>query len=408
MLEVADIFRDHGPAWCDTNRGHVSLDQMKVMTAIERCRTAALGGHVARCENTACGFTSVGYNSCRNRHCPKCQGAAARDWMAAREAELLPVPYFHVVYTLPAQLRDIAYQNKRVVYDLLMKASADTTLAIAADPRHLGAKIGITAVLHTWGSAMTHHPHVHMIVPGGGLSHDGERWIASHRNARDKNFFVHVNVLRRLFRGKFLALLGEAHAEGRLQFFNTHTALADKRLFKRFLAPLHRIDWIVYCKDPFGGPEQVLRYLSRYTHRVAISNRRLVAANDGGVSFRWKDYRIESTERWKTMTLTAGEFIRRFLIHVLPKGFHRIRHYGLFANGNRVANLAKARELLAVPVPQAEHEAAVAPELDQSKILAKPCPCCGGRMHVIETFEAGMMPRNRPSTAPVVIWIDTS
>jgi len=345
-LEVADIFRDHGPAWRSANAGHVSLEQLKVMSAIERCRTAALGGHVARCENDRCARTVIGYNSCRNRHCPKCQGATARKWLAERQAELLPVGYFHVVYTLPSQLRDIAYQNKRVIYDLLMKAAAETTLTIAADPKRLGAKIGITAVLHTWGSAMTHHPHVHMIVPGGGLSDDGARWISS-----NSNFLVHVNVLARLFRGKFLAMLIDAHAGGRLKFFNTHASLADKRIFKRFLAPLRRIKWVVYCKEPFAGPEQVLRYLSRYTHRVAISNRRLVAADDGGVSFRWKDYRIEGHGRWKTMTLTPHEFIRRFLMHVLPKGLHRIRHYGLFANGNRAANIAKARELLGAAPP---------------------------------------------------------
>ena len=342
-LEVADIFRDHGAAWREANRGHVSLGQLKVMSAIERCRTAALGGHVARCESEACGHTLISYNSCRNRHCPKCQGAAARKWLAAREAELLPVGYFHVVYTLPARLRDVAYQNKRVIYDLLMKAAAETTLTIAADPKRLGARIGITAVLHTWGSAMTHHPHVHMIVPGGGLSDDGSRWISS-----PSNFLVHVNVLARLFRGKLLAMLTQAHVEGRLKFFNTHAQLADKRAFKRFLAPLRRIKWVVYCKDPFAGPQQVLRYLSRYTHRVAISNRRLVAADDGGVAFRWKDYRIDGPGRWKTMTLEVDEFIRRFLMHVLPKGFHRIRHYGLFANGNRAESIAKARELLAV------------------------------------------------------------
>src|ERR1700693_5977459 len=281
-LEVADILRDHGPAWRQANAGHVSLGQLKVMTAIERCRTAALGGHVARCENDACGHTVIAYNSCRNRHCPKCQGAAAREWLAAREAEVLPVGYFHVVYTLPAELRDVAYQNKRVIYDLLMKASAQTTLTIADDPKRLGARIGITAVLHTWGSALTHHPHVHMIVPGGGLSDDGSRWISSR-----SNFLVYVNVLARLFRGKFLTMLTKAHVEGRLKFFNTHARLAAKRAFKRFLAPLRKIEWVVYCKDPFAGPEQVLRYLSRYTHRVAISNRRLVSADDNSVAFRW-------------------------------------------------------------------------------------------------------------------------
>jgi hypothetical protein len=403
-LEVADIFRDHGPAWRDANRGHVSLDQMKVMTAIERCRTAALGGHVARCENDACGHTVIAYNSCRNRHCPKCQGAAAREWLAAREAEVLPVGYFHVVYTLPAELRDVAYQNKRVIYDLLMKAAAETTLTIAADPKRLGARIGITAVLHTWGSALTHHPHVHMIVPGGGLSDDDSRWISSR-----SNFLVHVKVLARLFRGRLLAMLAKAHAEERLKFFNTHAGLADNRAFKRFLAPLRHIKWVVNCKDPFAGPQQVLRYLSRYTHRVAISNRRLLTADDGGVSSRWKDYRIEGPGRWKTMTLTAHEFIRRFLIHVLPKGFHRIRHYGLFANGNRAVNFARARELLgAAPrVVEPEEETAAAPR-DQPRVLPSPCPRCGGRMIVIEVFARGCEPRYRPTPPPMPIRIDTS
>jgi len=399
-LEVADILRDHGAAWREANRGHVSLGQLKVMSAIERCRTAALGGHVARCENEACGHTLISYNSCRNRHCPKCQGAAAREWLAEREAELLPVPYFHVVYTLPARLRDVAYQNKRVIYDLLMKAAAETTLTIAADPKRLGARIGITAVLHTWGSAMTHHPHVHMIVPGGGLSDDGSRWISS-----PSNFLVHVNVLARLFRGKLLAMLSQAHVEGRLKFFNTHAQLADKSAFKRFLAPLRRIRWVVYCKDPFAGPEQVLRYLSRYTHRVAISNRRLVAADDGGVSFRCKDYRIDGPGRWKTMTLTPHEFIRRFLMHVLPKGFHRIRHYGLFANGNRAESIAKARELLAVPPLSNEPNTTKA---DQPCALPRPCPRCGGRMLIIETFAPGREPKYAPNATPPVVRIDTS
>src|SRR3989442_12881566 len=283
-LEVADIIRDHGPAWRIANEGHVSLDQMKVMTAIERCRTVALGGHVARCENGDCGHAVIAYNSCRNRHCPKCQGAAARKWLDERESELLPVGYFHVVYTLPSQLRDIAYQNKRVVYHLLMKAAAETTLTIAADPKRLGAKIGITAVLHTWGSALVHHPHVHMIVPGGGLSLDNARWVASR-----SNFLVHVNVLARLFRGKMLAILMDAHDSGQLTFFNTHAGLAEKRTFKHFIAALRRIHWPVHCNAPFAGPEQVLRYLSRYTHPAAIPNRRLAAAAHPTITFRRKD-----------------------------------------------------------------------------------------------------------------------
>ena len=290
-LEVADIFRDHGPAWRQANAGHVSLGQLKVMSAIESCRTAALGGHVARCED--CAYTTIAYNSCRNRHCPKCQGAAAREWLAQREAELLPVPYYHVVFTLPAAISDIAYQNKAVIYDLLFKVSAETLITIAADPKHLGARVGITAVLHTWGSALTHHPHVHMIVPGGGFSLDKARWVASR-----SNFLVHVNVLARLFRGKMLAMLIDAHDSGQLTFFNTHAGLAEKRTFKRFIAALRRIHWVVHCKAPFAGPEQVRRYLSRYTHRVAISNRRLGGAGNASIAFRWKDYRINGPGRW--------------------------------------------------------------------------------------------------------------
>jgi predicted Zn-ribbon and HTH transcriptional regulator len=397
-LEVADILRDHGPAWREANRGHVSLEQLKVMSAIERCRTAALGGHVARCENAACGYTQISYNSCGNRHCPKCQGAAARRWLADREAELLPVPYFHVVYTLPSKLRDIAYQNRSVVYNLLMKAAAETTLAIASDPKRLGARIGVTAVLHTWGSAMTHHPHVHMIVPGGGLSLDNARWVAARAN-----FLVHVNLLARLFQGKMLAMLMYAHDAGELKFFNTHAGLADKATFKRFIAPLRHIKWVVYCKAPFAGPKQVLRYLSRYTHRVAISNRRLVAANSEAIAFRWKDYRINGTDRWKTMLLHPFEFIRRFLLHVLPKGFHRIRHYGLFAATNRADSIATARALLDVAPPAADPQQADGPP-DTTRVLPCPCPRCGARMIIIEVFAPGCEPSWRPTPSR----IDTS
>ena len=345
-LEVADIFRDHGAAWRDANRGHVSLGQLKVMSAIENCRTAALGGHVARCENSDCGHTTIAYNSCRNRHCPKCQGAAARDWMAAREAELLPAPYFHIVFTLPAAIADIAYQNKAVIYDLLFKASSETMLRIAADPKHLGARIGITAVLHTWGSAMTHHPHVHMIVPGGGLSFDRSRWIAA-----KPRFFLPVRVLSKLFRRLMLEKLAAAHAAGQLQFFGVHAHLAGAEAFAAFLAPLRKTRWFVYAKRPFAGPKAVLAYLSRYTHRVAISNSRLIKADATGVTFRVKNYRVEGRARYTTMTLDVGEFIRRVLIHVLPKGFHRIRHYGLFASGAKADDLTAARDLLAAPAP---------------------------------------------------------
>src|SRR6202162_1773023 len=315
-LEGADIFRDHGAAWRRANIGHVSLDQMKVMSAIERCRTAALGGHVGRCENQKCAHTVIAYNSCRNRHCPKCQGAAAREWLAEREAELLPVPYFHVVFPLPAQIADIAYQNKAVIYDILFNASAETMITIAADPKHLGARIGVLSVLHTWGSALTHHPHIHMIVPGGGISLDGERWIACR-----PDFFLPVRVLSRLFRRLVLEKLDAAHRTGQLQFFGKHASLTNPQAFAAYLAPLRNAEWVVYSKRPFGGPEEVLRYLARYTHRVAISNRRLVALDDNGVTFRWKHYRLDGPERYGMMTLDTHEFIRRFLMHVLPQGF---------------------------------------------------------------------------------------
>src|SRR2546427_10299809 len=393
-LEVADIFRDHGTAWRRANAGHVSLGQMKVMSAIESCRTAALGGHVARCED--CAYTTIAYNSCRNRHCPKCQGAAAREWLAAREADLLPVPYFHVVYTLPAQIADIAYQNKTVIYDLLFKASAETTLTIAADPKHLGARIGFISVLHTWGSALTHHPHVHMVVPGGGLSPDGSRWIACR-----PRYFLTVEVLSALFRRLLLQMLVAAHDGGRLQFFGEHARLADKAAFKAYLAPLREIDWVVYAKEPFAGPRQVLRYLSRYTHRIAISNRRLVAADHKGVTFKYKDYRVEGPARYKTMTLATDESLRRFLIHVLPKGFHRIRHYGLLARPSCADNIARARELLGVPMPQDHNADADAGNPNEPPTPSHPCPCCGGRMITVEIFERGSTPRHRP-TSPIV------
>ena len=388
-LEVADVFRDHGAAWRSANAGHVSLDQLKVMSAIERCRTAALGGHVERCEK--CSHTIIAYNSCRNRHCPKCQGAAAREWLAEREAELLPVPYYHVVFTLPARIADIAYQNKAVIYDLLFKASSETMLTIAADAKHLGARIGILSVLHTWGSAMTHHPHVHMIVPGGGFSVDGKRWVSCR-----PRFFLSVDVLSALFRPLLLAKLRAAYHAGALQFFGKHARLIDPRAFAAYLAPLKRRRWFVYAKRPFAGPKAVLAYLSRYTHRVAISNRRLVAADDKTVTFKVKDYRIEGPGRYKTMTLDAHEFIRRFLIHVLPDGFHRIRHYGLFANANRAGNIALARRLLGVldPAPSSSESDGTENRHEDSEWNA--CPCCGGRMIIIETFEPGCQPRLWP------------
>ena len=383
-IEVADVFRAAGPAYRAAHAGHLSLHQLKVMSAVEQCRTAALGGHVEVCQD--CGHQRIAYNSCRNRHCPRCQGAAARTWLAEREADLLPVGYFHVVFTLPAAVADVAFANKAVVYDLLFRAASETMMTIAADPRHLGARIGITAVLHTWGSAMTHHPHVHMIVPGGGVAIDGSRWIAS-RPA----FLLPVRVLGKLFRRLFLTRLVALHDAGRLRFFGSIAPLADRRVFLRHLSSVRTKRWVVYAKAPFAGPEAVLAYLSHYTHRVAISSSRLLGFDGTGVTFRYKDYRRQGADRQQVMTLGTHEFIRRFLLHVLPKGFHRIRHYGLFAGNSR---LALARELLGV-TPQPDNEVPEEP-LD----LRPPCPCCGGRMFVIEAFARWSQPRAPPRTPP--------
>ena len=387
-LEVADIFRSAGPDYRAVHAGHLSLHQLKIMSAIEHCRTAALGGHVEAC--TDCDHWRIAYNSCRHRHCPKCQGAAARTWLATREADLLPVGYFHVVFTLPAEVADIAFHNKALVYDLLFKATAETMLTIAADPKHLGARIGITAVLHTWGSAMTHHPHVHMIVPGGGIARTGDRWVSS-RPA----FLLPVRVLGALFRRLFLTRLMALHHAGRLAFFGTMAHLADRRAFLRHLSPVRKKRWVVYAKSPFAGPKAVLAYLSRYTHRIAISNRRLLTFDATGVTFRYKDYRRAGAERQQIMTLSTDEFIRRFLLHVLPCGFHRIRHYGLLASSARKASLARARELLNVTPPLDEGT----PE--EAADVRPPCPCCGGHMVIIEAFERWAQPRAPPSgTSP--------
>ena len=398
-LEVADIFHRHGAAWRNINTGHVSLGQLKVMTAIEQCRSAALGGHVERCED--CGHSRIAYNSCRNRHCPKCQRAAAREWLAAREADLLPVGYFHLVFTLPAKIAAIAYQNKAVVYDLLFRAAADTLLTIAADPEHLGARIGATAVLHTWGSAMTHHPHIHMIVPAGGISLDGTRWVHCRLN-----FLLPVRVLSRLFRRLFLTRLADAYRAGRLAFFGEIAGLGRREAFTAHLAPLKRKKWFVYAKPPFAGPEAVLAYLARYTHRVAISNSRLVSLDERGVTFRYKDYRRDGRARFRTMTLMPNEFIRRFLLHVLPNGFHRIRHYGLLASATCKANIARAKELIAAPLPSIDpateqDEADLAP--DAAADHCPPCPCCGGRMIIVESFGRGGAPRAPPSPQAAVM-----
>jgi Putative transposase/Transposase zinc-binding domain len=383
-LEVADIFRTAGPAWRDEQRGHLSLAQLKVMSAIEQCRSASLGGHVLRC--TACDQPQIAYNSCRNRHCPKCQGSAALRWLADRQADLLPVQYFHVVFTLPAPIANIAYYNKAIVYGLLFDIAAETLRTIAADPKRLGARIGATLVLHTWGSALTHHPHVHGIVPGGGLAVDSDRWVSCR-----PGFFLPVRVLSRLFRRRFLEALLQAHDAGELRFFGEQAELGDPASFRQWLAPLRSCEWVVYAKPPFAGPEQVLAYLSRYTHRVAISNRRLIAFDQHGVTFRWKDYRAKGRTRYKTMTLAAGEFIRRFLLHVLPTGFHRIRHYGLLANAGRKDNLAMARQLLNQPAPVPEPNPSAATTLSPTFV----CRHCGAPMIIIE-----VLPRPRHIRAP--------
>jgi hypothetical protein len=384
-LEIADIFRKYGPAWRRANIGHVSFSQLKVMSAIEACRTEALGGHVAACTN--CDHQHIAYNSCKNRHCPKCQGPAARDWMAARAKDLLPVEYFHLVFTLPAEITQIAYWNKKAVYGLLFRASAEAVTTIGADPKRLGARVGMTSVLHTWGSALTHHPHVHMIVPGGGLSPDGTRWIGC-----KPGFFLHVRVLSRLFRRLFIEGLLALNRAGELTFFGDLAGLSGADAFTGWLAPFRKPEWVVYAKPPFGGPEAVLAYLSHYTHRVAISNSRLVSAGAEVVAFSWKDYRIKNNDRQRVMRLSTGEFIRRFLTHVLPHGFHRIPHYGLLASATRKANIARIRALLEVEPPDQE--------LQQSAeiiplTLQEPCPCCGGAMRIVEIFRRGQQPRSR-------------
>jgi hypothetical protein len=377
-LEVADIFRTHGPAWRDALRGHLSLGQLKVMSAIEQCRSAALGGHVLHCEG--CATTQVSYNSCRNRHCPKCQSHAAQRWFQARQADLLPVEYYHVVFTLPAPIATIAYQNKAALYGLLFDTAADVLLRIAADAKHLGARIGATLVLHTWGSALTHHPHVHAVVPGGGLAPDGQTWVACR-----PGFFLPVRVLSRLFRRRFLEGLEQLHRTGRLQFLGEQAGLQNAKVFADWLGPMRRCEWVVYAKRPFAGPQAVLAYLSRYTHRVAISNSRLVALDARGVTFRWKDYRAEGRTRHKTMTLQPQEFMRRFLLHVLPGGFHRIRHYGLLANGNRRECLAVVRAALQVKAQVPTSEPVTRPP-------AFICRHCGQPLHIIE-----IVLRERPS-----------
>ena len=391
-LEVADIFRHAGPAYRQQHATALSRGQRRVMSAIERCRTAVLGGHVEQCDT--CGHLRISFNSCRNRHCPKCQSLVRAQWLVDRQADLIQVEYFHIVFTLPEAVAAIAYQNKAVVYDLLFHATAETLRTIAADPKHLGAEIGFIAILHTWGQNLLHHPHLHCVVPGGGLSSDGERWISCR-----PGFFLPVRVLSRLFRRLFLEQLQRVFDTGHLHFYHALEGLQAPAAFARYLAPAWKTEWVVYAKPPFGGPRQVLEYLGRYTHRVAISNNRLIGFADNQVTFHWKDYRHES--RPKVMQLAADEFIRRFLLHVLPSGFQRIRHHGFLANRYRTVKLAQCRQLLADPAPAIPVPDAPLDYRDRYQLLTgrslRDCPQCGqGHMVCIETFLPGAMPRGPP------------
>jgi hypothetical protein len=386
-LEVADIFHRHGEAYRRAHDAHLGRVERRVMSAIELCRTAALGGHTETC--TDCGLVRCAYNSCRNRHCPKCQGRARAEWLAARQAELLPVPYFHVVFTVPAPAAEIAFQNKATVYAILLRTAAETLRTIAADPKHLGAEIGLVAVLHTWGQNLHHHPHVHCVVPGGGPSLDGARWVACR-----PGFFLAVRVLSRLFRRLFLGALHDAFVAGELHFFGSLAGLAQPAAFGRRLRELRRLGWVVYAKPPFGSPAQVLAYLGRYTHRVAIANSRLVSVTDAAVTFRWKNYRHHG--RATLMTLAADEFIRRFLLHTLPDGFHRIRHYGFLANGHRADRLAVCRRLLDLPQAAAKPVQDTDPPRQPER-----CPGCGGLTVIL-----AVLPRQAPPRPS--FWDDTS
>ena len=390
-LEVADIFRRHGHLWRQSHHGHISLGQLKVMSAIERCRSAELGGHVLFCP--ACDHQQIAYNSCRNRHCPKCQASAAHRWLEARQADLLPIDYYHLVFTLPAQISDLAFANKGVIYNILFQAAAQTLQVIAKDPKHLGAKIGVTLVLHTWGSAMTHHPHVHGVVTGGGLSMDGEQWVSC-----KPGFFLPVRVLSRLYRRLFLEKLTQAYQLNKLQFFSEQQSLKEEKPFMDWIKSLAQIEWVVYAKRPFAGPATVLAYLSRYTHRVAIANSRLLSMDASGITFKWKDYRRKKAKRTTSMTLTADEFIRRFLIHVLPSGFHRIRHYGLLANAHRKDNLVRARKRLQVDEAECPaQEETTDKHQSKEQEATYVCPDCGAPMIVIETFARQQQPRAPPA-----------
>lgn len=391
QLEVADIFRLHGPDYIQAQDGHLGRVERRVMSAIALCRTADLGGHVEACAD--CAHVRIAYNSCRNRHCPKCQGAAREQWLAARQADLLPVPYFHVVFTVPAEIAAIAYQNKAVAYGVLFDAVAATLKTIGADARHLGGELGFIAILHTWGQTLTHHPHIHCLVPGGALSPDG-RWIACRRR-----FFLPIHVLSQLFRRLFLDRLKAAYRAGQLQFFGALADLSDLAAFTKAIRPLIKKRWIVYAKPPFGSPQHVLAYLGRYTHRVAIANSRLVSAEDARVTFRWRDYRHGNAPR--LMTLDGHEFIRRFLLHSLPDGFHRIRHYGFLANGCRRARLATIRQLLPAAAPLPEQAGDTAAPAMPNRFDPAICPCCGGSRWIITPLprRTNRPPRPTPDTS---------
>ena len=402
-LEVAEVFRQYAEEYLE--KYGASPEQRRVLRDIQICRTAALGGHVEQCD--LCGHQKIAYNSCRNRHCPKCQGPARARWMRAREAELLPVPYFHVVFTLPETLGPLALQNKTVVYDVLFRAVGETLLEVAANPKRLGARIGFLAVLHTWGQNLMHHPHLHCVVPAGGLSKDGASWVPGR-----EDFFLPVRVLSRVFRGKFIAFLKQAIDCGELEYHGSLAPLADPAMMKHLLDQAVRHDWVVYAKRPFGGPEAVLKYLARYTHRVAISNRRLLHMENGKVSFSWKDYAHGNEQR--TMTLEATEFIRRFLLHVLPSHFVKIRYYGFMANRHRTENLARCRELLGKPATaRGENQVDLPLPTTESagempKIL---CPVCQtGHMHIIAQLDRQRRPPETwfPPSVPSVVPPDTS
>jgi len=385
VIEIADILRLHGQDYARVHAAHLGRVERRVMSAITACRTAILGGHVEACDD--CGVTRIAYNSCRNRHCPKCQGQARTKWLTDRQAELLPVPYFHLVFTLPAPIAEIAFQNKTIVYAILFKAAADAMMALAANPRRLGAKIGGLAVLHTWGQALTHHPHVHCVVPGGGLSSDGTRWVAAR-----PSFFLAIKPLSRLFRRLFLERLQAAFDARMLGFYTNLTHLADRTAFAAHVQAMRRIDWLVYAKKPFGGPARVLAYLGRYTHRVAIANSRIKALDDDHVAFTWKDYRQNGAE--KIMRLKPDEFIRRFLLHTLPDGFHRIRYFGFMANGHRAAKIASCRALLLNEGLKPENTSSTPDSSDKGAIdVGRICPDCGGTMRRVAAVPRSCNPQ---------------